>query len=245
MFGISNFWSFQVHAGGQHEGKLVGMVNDLLVFLDSLTGKSGGEIGGLIFPGIAQIANFHPLVVHFPIALLVMFFIAESVAFSVKLPVWRTFASGLLYSGTLFAALTVFLGFQAAETVAHDEVVHSIMERHEGYGVAVLSLAVTLSVLRWFFAKRDSMGLQITTLMLAALMNVLLFFGADLGGLMVYHHGVGVNAVMPSLSAYQHEHSGEAGQPATAPAPEAVHVHEDGAAHEHSHAHQHGHEHSH
>lgn len=227
MFSINNFWTFQVHGGGHGESKLLHMLNELLLFLDALAGKSGGEIGELIFPGIAQINNFHPLVVHFPIALLVIFFIADTAAITFKQPNWRNFASGALYAGTAFAGLTVYLGYQAAEAVAHDDVVHSIMERHETLGVTVLCMAVILSAIRWFFGSSPNLGLRIGSLLFAGLLNVLLFLGADLGGLMVYHYGVAVNAVLPSLSNFQHQHAdGE---------PEHEHVHAAGEEHSHQH----------
>ncbi len=227
MFSINNFWTFQVHGGGHGESKLLHMLNELLLFLDTLAGKSGGEIGDLIFPGIAQINNFHPLIVHFPIAMLVMFFVVDTAALTFKQVNWRNFASGALYAGTAFAGLTVYLGYQAAEAVAHDDVVHAIMERHETLGVTVLCLALILSAIRWFFGSSPNLGLRIGSLLGAALLNILLFLGADLGGLMVYHYGVAVNAVLPSLSSFHHQHSG--GEP------EHEHVHAVGEEHSHQH----------
>lgn len=231
MFTVNDFMSFQVHGGG-HGGGIAGLLNNFLIFADGLAGKSGDEMFALIFPGIAALNNLHPLVVHFPIALLVLFFVAESIAVWRKNPNWQVFATGLLYAGTLFAALTVFLGFQAASNVAHDEVVHGIMERHETLGVSVLVLALLLSVWRWFAGRSENFGIQLVFLVFAGVMNILLFFGADLGGFMVYNHGVAVNAVLPSLSNYAHQH--EAGVAAE------VQLESSGHSHEHSHSHTHG-----
>ncbi|MFI3137341.1 MAG: DUF2231 domain-containing protein [Methylococcaceae bacterium] len=210
MFGLNDGYSFQVHSGGEHGGGVANALNDLLVSTDGLSGQSGADMLTLLLPGIAGMANIHPLVVHFPIALLVMFFLVELAACLFRQVQWQAIASGLLYLGTLCAAITVYLGFRAAETVAHDEAVHGIMEQHEGFGVAVLSLALFLSLWRWFFNVHKNAGVQGLYLVCAALLNVLLVLGADLGGVMVYQHGVAVNRVSasPIMDTSDHDHEG-------------------------------------
>lgn len=219
MFSINDYWSFQVHGGGGHEGGIVEGLNNLLEVIDGLSGHSAGEIFSLLLPGIAGMANFHPLVVHFPIALLTMFFLVELARTCLKKESWQMLASGLLYTGTFFAAISVYLGFQAAETVAHDDVAHGIMEQHESYGVAVLCLAGLLSIWRLIAMRYKGIQIRSVFLMLAGLLNILLVLGADLGGLMVYGHGVGVQVgpgspglaeglVAPHEHDHEHEHGG-------------------------------------
>jgi uncharacterized membrane protein len=212
MFTITNVGSLQIHGGGSHESGIIELVNDFLVFLGNLSGHSGGEIFDMLMPGIASMANFHPLFVHFPIALLSMFFLIEVICVSFHKETWQVLSNGLLYSGTVFAALAVYLGFRAAETVPHDDLAHAIMERHESIGVAILILAGFLSVWRWASNKNLNIQLKALFLVFSAILNSLILFGADLGGLMVYGHGVGVKVVaidsktIESESESDHDH---------------------------------------
>lgn len=231
MFSVNEYWSFQVHGHGGHSGGIVEGMNNFLAFLDSLSGHSSSEVFAMVFPGIAALMNFHPLVVHYPIALLTSFFVVELAAVILKKEPLSTLASGLLYLGTFFAAITVYFGFQAAETVAHDEVVHIIMERHEGYGVTVLCLALLLSVWRGLTVKYPHLEMKKLFVSLAGILTILLTLGADLGGAMVYGHAVGVNLpatqsadpnALPTLQDYQQQ------------------MHDHGSGHEHSHSHDHG-----
>ncbi|MEQ1635661.1 MAG: DUF2231 domain-containing protein [Methylococcales bacterium] len=227
MFSINNGLAFHVHGGGDAGGGIYAQLNDLLGFLSNLPGQSGPEIFNLVLPGIAAMVNIHPLAVHFPIALLTMFLLVELSACVLKKTHWHLIASGLLYLGTLCAAGAVYLGFQAAETVAHDEAAHLIMEKHEAFGVAILSLAIFLSIWRYFFNVHKNSGIQVLFLFFAAVLNLLIVLGADLGGLMVYRHGVSVN-LNANASVLSLPEPGAEGDH------EQVHEHNHGHGHDHA-----------
>jgi uncharacterized membrane protein len=219
MFSVNEGWSLQVHGGGNG---IATLLNNLLTTLDNLSGSSGGaDTLSILLPGIAGMANIHPLVVHFPIALLVMFFGVELAVTVFKQAQWRTVASGLLYLGTLAAAIAVYFGLQAAETVAHSEAVHSIMEKHEDIGISIVGLALLLSLWRLFFKPHKHLGMQSIYLLCAMTLTILIALGADLGGLMVYHYGVSVN---------NNQQSSESLAPSPASAPAHTHEHH----HDHS-----------
>ena len=148
----------------------------------------------------------HPLVVHFPIALLTTFLILEILSLILKSESLKTGASWMLYTGTIGTFVTVIAGFRAAGAVGHDEVIHAIMETHEHLGLVVLVLAVILSLWRIFFKRKLAGSLWIVYLALSIIMVVVLSFGADLGGLMVYTHGVAVKAV-PKKETVGHDHN--------------------------------------
>lgn len=180
-----------------------------------------GELLPTLFPGLAAMPNWHPLVVHFPIALLSCYFLLDLAATLTGKAAWCHVAGGLLYLGTLFAAVAVALGFQAAASVAHSAAVHPILTEHYEHGVEVLGMAVLLSLWWWLQTRRaatkptDNLS-RIATLLrltLAAVMVAVMAHGADMGGLMVYGHGVGVQAM-------EHEHSHD-------------HEHADGMDHHH------------
>ncbi len=196
---MTNFFYFQIHGGASGGGFIV-IVAEFLEFIESLFGKTPPEAFSTLLPGIASMDNIHPLLVHFPIAFLVGFFLLDFAGSLIKKSHWRYAASCLLYLGTISAGFTVMAGLVAAESVVHDGNVHDIMERHEHIGISVLALAIFLSVWRsqsWggrsIIANRFFLGIS-------AFLCLLLSFGADLGGLMVYGHGVGVASTNIQIS---------------------------------------------
>ncbi len=214
---MNNFLSFQIHGGADQGGGIADGIASLLAFFEGLTAHDSPGIFQTLMPGIANMDNIHPLLVHFPIAFLSAFFALDVVGTLAKKPHWRNVASWLLYLGTVAAVFTVTAGFIAAGSVAHGDDVHIIMERHEHFGVSVLTLAFLLSAWRLKSGGVIQGGANSFFLILAALLCVLMMLGADLGGLMVYKYGVAVKAAqVQDVGVHEHEHE---------------HVHE----HEHEH----------
>ncbi len=194
---MMNYFSFQIHGGASHGG-LISLLSEFLEFVEDLSSKTPPEMFATLFPGIASMDNIHPLFVHFPIAFFIGFFLMD-VAGSWKLKQqWRYAASCMLYLGTIAAIFTVLAGFSAAETVEHDADVHEIMERHEHIGVTVLISALFLTIWRVQRWSKQSGFWNRVFLGLSAALCVLIAFGADLGGLMVYGHGVATRSSIKS-----------------------------------------------
>lgn len=205
-----NYLSFQVHGGHDHGGGIAESIAGLLAFFEELPTHGSEGIFSILLPGISNMDNIHPMLVHFPLAFLSIFFVLDLVGTLAKKQHWRNVASWLLYFGTVAAAFTVVAGFIAANTVAHGEEVHEIMERHEHFGISVLSLAVLLSAWRWKTGGVIRGGANSFFLILAGFLCVVMLLGADLGGLMVYKYGVGVDAAqMQDAGAHEHQHDHE------------------------------------
>jgi len=221
---MNNFLSFQIHGGADHGGGIADGIAGLLVFFEGLTAPDSPGVFPALMPGLFNMDNIHPLLVHFPIAFLSTFFALDVVGTLVKKQSWRNVASWLLYFGAIAAVFTVIAGFMAASSVAHGEEVHAIMERHEHLGVSVLSIAILLSAWRLKSGGIIQGGANSFFLVLAALLCVLMMLGADLGGLMVYKYGVAVKSTqIQEADVHEHDHD---------------HEHPDDA-HEHHHEHQH------
>ncbi len=188
-----NYLSFSIHGNADGHNEILEMLTGLLGFFEGAT-TGGSSNGSSFLEGIASLANIHPLLVHFPIAFLSLFVAIDLIGTATKKSELRKFAGGLLYLGTVFAGLTVWAGLHAAETVPHGHNVHDIMERHEQLGISILALSLALTTWR---LRRPVEGWGIYNFLTVILAGVLIA-GADLGGLMVYKHGVAVQAVTVS-----------------------------------------------
>lgn len=159
-----------------------------------------------VLPGLGGMLNIHPLLVHFPIALLSAFLITDLFGFLLKKEKLKHSASVMLYIGTVGAMATVASGLMAANKVPHAEEVHFIMQRHKYFGITVLVISLFLSIWRYLLEETFSKTGQVIHFMLSILMVVVMSMGADLGGMMVYKYGVSVIAV-PQPQGHDHSES--------------------------------------
>lgn len=166
------------------------------------------------FPGIEAMSNIHPLLVHFPIALLTGFVLMETLSLISGKNELRVAAKWMLYLGTLGAVAAAFFGLRGAEGVFHEGEVHAQMSQHRDYGLNVVAMSLFLSTWR-LFEGSDLIGLsRIIQNLIGLLILGNLMLGADIGGVMVYRYGVAVQAVardeQPDMPT--HEHGGGIGR---------------------------------
>lgn len=135
--------------------------------------------------------SLHPLIVHFPIALVLTALLIDLLALSLKRPAWHRIALWNLSLGTLGAGVAVLTGLQAEEVAKHSFEIWKIMQLHERLGITTLTLGVLVT--SWRLWKRDQLTLPVRMLTMAAMiaMASTVGFGAYLGGRMVYEFGVG------------------------------------------------------
>lgn len=209
MLNVIDHLSFQIHGGSDHQGGgIAGGMESLLTNIENLISKEPADVFASILPGLAHIPNIHPLLVHFPIALLTIFFIVDFAGSVVKNSDIRRTAGWFLYFGTFGALLAVAAGLQAASTVPHTSAVHEIMMQHRTYGITVASLAVFLTVWRFLVHGRFGTLANIIHLGLTAITCIIMMLGADLGGLMVFKYGVaGSASSAPVTTTPTHEHN--------------------------------------
>lgn len=167
--------------------------------------------------GLINLQNVHPIFVHFPIGLLLASFAFYLIGLILC---WEElFHAGkwTLLFGTAGALVAVLTGLQAMAGVPHFEDTHEIMMVHRNIGFGVLTISMLLSL--WVLVAKQALPSKFRWAFL------LLFFiatsaigqGADLGGRMVFFHGVGVGrkeaieekAPAAETKAPAHEHAGE------------------------------------
>lgn len=191
-----------IHGGHDSESGLLGLVDKLL---DAIISAMSG--GWTLFSGIETLGmNIHPLLVHFPIALLASFIVIDSLGAVFKLHGWRRLGTQLLGLGALTTLPTIAAGFYAAFTTPHDAVTHGLMEHHEHAGIVVGGVSIALAIWRILWGLPKDLMARTLSGILTLLLAVALTLGADLGAMMVYGHGVAVKTSPNPEAPVSHVH---------------------------------------
>ncbi|HCO21537.1 MAG TPA: hypothetical protein DIT97_00115 [Gimesia maris] len=133
----------------------------------------------------------HPALVHVPIAFLLGGVVLLLWAWWRANEIQHRVAAGMLLVGMVSGWLASTAGGLAYFTVpAHTEQGHVLMYWHLGFGLAMLILFTWLSTVSWRGRTTAATKLQLTVALCGV---VLLMLTGYLGGLIVYHHGAGVN----------------------------------------------------
>jgi len=175
---------------------------------------------------IEIVPNWHPLFVHFTVALLsvavVLFVLAALLKGYVLRGQWLTVARWNLWLGIGFAVITVIAGWYAYNTVAHDTPSHAAMTEHRNWALVTLAVFVLLGV---WSVWRHRAGTEPNAPFLAGLVIALalLMSTAWHGGELVYRYGLGVMS-LPKAEGDDHSHEqvgteGHGHEESAAPAP--------------------------
>lgn len=162
--------------------------------------------------GFQIIPNFHPIVVHFPIALTVISFllnIASYVRRSHPISVQLAGAGHFtLWLAALSAAAAVLFGWLAFNSISnHDDAGHAAMLLHRSWAIpTAIGLVLLASWDAWKYRVTEM--ISVPMLFLLFLLSQAIAVTGWLGGEVVYRHGIGVLS-MPS-SGTGHAHQGDA-----------------------------------
>ena len=135
--------------------------------------------------------SIHPIVVHFPIALLLAALLLETLALFLKKPGWHAFSLVNLCLGVLGAGGAVLTGQWAEAAAKHSFEIYQLMELHEKIGKGVFCAALTVALVRLAMKDRLKGWLRWAAWAALAAACGAMAFGAHLGGRLVYEFGVG------------------------------------------------------
>lgn len=144
------------------------------------------------------LADLHPIVVHFPIAILTLYVLIEIFGISMNKEFLMKMAHLLLFIGIVTAIGAVLTGNQAAEvaeTVNKSDLLlpNEIIEDHETYASITLWLFAGLLVLRTYLVlKKKFIGiLRYIFIPLTIIGLYFIYETGNYGGKLVFDYGVG------------------------------------------------------
>lgn len=145
---------------------------------------------------------FHPLSVHFPIALLLIAFIFKLISLRIKRELWQMGSMVLLVFGVLGIWIAVYTGNLADGIVSRKICDPTILKDHENFAYTtswIFTVALVLELLQFLkipflSGKRKILDFSIALLMLVG--SGFLTYVGHLGATLVYQQGAGV--YMPS-----------------------------------------------
>lgn len=184
---------------------------------------------------IEIIPNWHPIFVHFTVALIstaVGFFLLAKLL--ENRPIQEQcliVARWNLWIGTGFALITVVAGFLAYNSVNHDTPSHAAMIVHRNWALGTIAVLLPFTFWAWW-EHRTNKPKKVSFLVVALLLLGLLFLTAWRGGELVYRYGLGVMSI-PAAEEDGHVHGAEGhAHSSEITSPDSSHEH----ANEHKHA---------
>jgi uncharacterized membrane protein len=144
------------------------------------------------FAALRPLPFVHPLLVHFPVVLLVGAAALDAFALAIRSRRPAVAARWMLWAGTLAAGLAVWSGHESAEALEHQvgRDAAALIDLHHDWAIVVLVGAAILSVSRLVFGERR---FRAAAVVLAIVLAVTVAIVAHLGGQLVYLHGVAVH----------------------------------------------------
>ncbi len=162
------------------------------------------------------IPNWHPILVHFTVAFISSLGLLQVALWlkpkSEKLPELFFMQQILMVVSTISVVLTVFTGWLAFNSVAHDTPSHLAMTDHRNWALGTAGVFLVSS---FIYFIRPNMRTSLVGVLLIASASLVAITGFK-GGEVVYRYGLGVMS-LPEVSAgggdgHDHEHGGsEAG----------------------------------
>jgi uncharacterized membrane protein len=139
--------------------------------------------------------NIHPMVVHFPIAILILAIGLNLIAFFLPEKWWDEKKTTFIYVlGSIAAIVTYFTGRSAADTVFLPTEAQSLLTDHADWALWTVlffsAYAIIRIALHWF-KKLEKKSVQVVAFVLALPGFFFLFETGEYGATMVYGYGVG------------------------------------------------------
>ncbi|NIS38624.1 hypothetical protein GWN26_16365, partial [Candidatus Saccharibacteria bacterium] len=149
--------------------------------------------------------NIHPLIVHFPIAILLFAALINLLTFFIPEKWWDETKNTVLYvAGSLAALVTYYTGQAAADSIFLPTKAQPVLSEHADWAFYLLWFFILYAVLRfafhWFglFEKKSFKIIAFITVLPGLFM---VYETAEYGGEMVFGYGAGTGQLLQTESA--------------------------------------------
>ncbi|MEK6539964.1 MAG: DUF2231 domain-containing protein [Deltaproteobacteria bacterium] len=140
------------------------------------------------------VEKIHPMIVHFPIALLITSLFFDFLMLVTKKEGFERTAFHLLILGVLGSFAAIVFGILAEDAAGNRPGIHDIIETHELLAVSTAGLFVIILIVRYIFMKKGNFQAIRPYYLIAAILGVaLLLTTAYYGGQLVYEYGAAVS----------------------------------------------------
>jgi uncharacterized membrane protein len=139
---------------------------------------------------MAFVGRLHPLLIHFPIALVIAAALAEGAAIVTADESWRTVAIGNVRAGAVFALLATIAGWRLA--LAPEMEVSPLLEWHRWLGTVAAGAVLAAALATGGVRRRPAVGMHIYRIALFTAGTLVAVTG-HFGGLLVW----GANFLRP------------------------------------------------
>jgi uncharacterized membrane protein len=140
--------------------------------------------------------NFHPLVIHFPIALVLTAAVVDMVDVAFERSPWLKAATTTLYvTGALSLIVAYVTGLQASGTVLIPGMAYPVITEHRQWALVTMAYCIGIAALRLLVLRGDggrSRRRRIALLGIGLVAVVLIQQTAERGARLVYEYGTGI-----------------------------------------------------
>ncbi len=142
-----------------------------------------------------DIVTLHPMLVHLPIGLLVAAILFELVFLLRSQENLRAISRATFFLGCASALVALGSGFLADNELGHGYAGHDLAHSHRNWMIAGTIVWTLVSGLL-IKLKSTAEKIRIFHLLIYGVVATVFFFGAHIGGELVYEHGVGVKPLI-------------------------------------------------
>jgi uncharacterized membrane protein len=140
--------------------------------------------------------NFHPLVIHFPIVLVIAAAVVDLVDVAFERSVWLKAATTTLYVTAALSLIVAYAtGLQAASTVLVPGMAYPVITAHRQWALITMAYCIVIATLRLLVLRSTngrSRRRRIALLGIGLVAVVLIQQTAERGARLVYEYGTGI-----------------------------------------------------
>lgn len=144
--------------------------------------------------------NIHPLLVHFPIAIILLAVLMDLLSFFLPDKWWNDLKSSILYGiGTISAVSAYYSGIWAADSIFLPSQAQNVLNSHSGLALWVVWFFVGYVVLRMglhWYKMMDRKSIKIVTFIIALPGVFLLYATGEYGAELVFGYGTGTGHLL-------------------------------------------------